>query len=67
MDGTQTYCQNIGVSVEDMTFLILSEIVQSDTMGEMKREGFVDGWSQLGYVISSCLLFKANWRTERNR
>jgi hypothetical protein len=50
MDGTQRYCQDTEVSVEDITFLILSEIVQSENMGEIKREGFVDGWSQVKYV-----------------
>ena len=51
MDGTQKYCGDIGVSVEDVSFFILSEIVQSTAMGEIEREGFVDGWGQLKYVL----------------
>jgi DCN1-like protein 1/2 len=48
MEGTQRYCQDIAVSVEDLSFLILSELVRSENMGEIKREGFVDGWSAAG-------------------
>lgn len=47
MDGTQNYCGDIGVSVEDVSFFILSEIVGSPAMGEIEREGFIDGWSLL--------------------
>ncbi|KAF2104942.1 hypothetical protein NA57DRAFT_71141 [Rhizodiscina lignyota] len=47
MEGTQRYCQDIGVSVEDVSFFILSEIVQSTSMGEIERDGFVDGWGLL--------------------
>lgn len=54
MEGTQRYCGDIGVSVEDVTFFLLSEIVQSPAMGEMERDKFVDGWAQLKYVPSSC-------------
>ena len=49
MEGTQKYCQAVGVSVEDVSFFILSEIVQSTSMGEIERDGFIEGWAQLKY------------------
>ncbi|MBE7179727.1 MAG: hypothetical protein INR71_00710 [Terriglobus roseus] len=47
MDGTQRYCADIDVSVEDIGFFILSEVVQSTSMGEMEREPFVSGWAEV--------------------
>lgn len=44
------YFENLGVDVEGMEVLAVLEIIQAPTMGEMSREGFVDGWSSLGYV-----------------
>jgi hypothetical protein len=47
MEGMAKYLGDIGVSIEDIGMLAVSEIVQSPTMGEMSREGFVEGWSAL--------------------
>jgi len=47
MEGMAKYLGDISVSIEDIGMLAVSEIVQSATMGEMSREGFVEGWSTL--------------------
>ncbi|TKA73075.1 hypothetical protein B0A49_02158 [Cryomyces minteri] len=46
--GTMKFFGDIGVDLEGISMLIASEIVQSPSMGEMEREGFVKGWSALG-------------------
>lgn len=38
------YLQELQVDLEDMDVLAVSEIMQSPTMGEITREGFVNGW-----------------------
>ena len=40
------YLQELQVDLEDMDVLAVSEIMQSPTMGEITREGFVNGWSE---------------------
>ena len=42
-----TYLTDIGCNIEDLDALAASEIVQAPAMGEMAREGFVDGWAKL--------------------
>lgn len=46
------YLQSIGVNLEDIGMLVVSELVGSPSMGEMTREGFVEGWLSTGYVNS---------------
>ena len=48
MEGTQRYLAAIDVSLEDISALIAQEVVQSPSMGEITREGFLNGWSTLG-------------------
>jgi hypothetical protein len=38
------YLQELGVDLEDVDVLAASEVMQSPTMGEIAREGFVNGW-----------------------
>lgn len=42
------YFNDINVDVAAVDILIASEIIQSSSLGEMTREGFVNGWSSLG-------------------
>jgi len=44
-DGSLQYFEEIGVDVEGMEVLAVLEVIQAPTMGEMNREGFVEGWS----------------------
>lgn len=45
MNGTMKYFQDIGVSLDGLDFLIVAELIQAPTIGEISRTGFVDGWS----------------------
>ncbi|KAF2011464.1 DUF298-domain-containing protein [Aaosphaeria arxii CBS 175.79] len=47
MEQTMKYLGDIDVSVEGLDFLVVSEIIQAPSMGEMSRQGFVDGWAAL--------------------
>ncbi|PVH96329.1 DUF298-domain-containing protein [Periconia macrospinosa] len=47
-EGTMNYFGKLDVDVEGLDVLIASEVVQSPTMGEMSREGFVNGWTAVG-------------------
>jgi DCN1-like protein 1/2 len=46
MNGMMRYLKAIGVEVDDYGMLLVSRIVSSTTLGEMTREGFVDGWQR---------------------
>lgn len=39
------YFEKLGVDLEGLDFLAVSEIIQAPTMGEMSREGFIEGWA----------------------
>lgn len=45
IDGTMSYLSALSVSLEDITVLVISELLASPTMGELTRVGFVAGWS----------------------
>lgn len=46
VEGTMKYFQEIDVDVEGLESLAALELVQAPTMGEMSREGFVNGWQE---------------------
>ncbi len=46
VEGTMKYFQEIDVDVEGLESLAALEVVQAPTMGEMSREGFVNGWQE---------------------
>ncbi|KAF1815756.1 DUF298-domain-containing protein [Eremomyces bilateralis CBS 781.70] len=48
MDGMMRYLGDLKVSVESIGLFVVSEIVKSPSMGEMKREKFIEGWQELG-------------------
>lgn len=41
------YFEKLGVDLEGMDTLAVLEVIQAPTMGEISREGFVEGWSSL--------------------
>jgi DCN1-like protein 1/2 len=51
VEGTMQYLGDIDVSIEGLEALAVLEVVQAPAMGETAREGFVDGWSALGYIL----------------
>jgi len=42
------YLADLGLDLEKADILVVFEIVQSPAMGEMTKEGFVDGWKTVG-------------------
>ncbi|KAF2429752.1 hypothetical protein EJ08DRAFT_634904 [Tothia fuscella] len=48
ISGSMAYFQAIGAELDDISCLIASEIVSCPTMGEITREGFVEGWKDVG-------------------
>jgi len=42
------YINDLGLNMENAEVLVLMEIVQAPAMGEMTKEGFVDGWKAIG-------------------
>lgn len=46
-DGSMKYFGNLGVDLEGMDAFAVSEVIQAPTMGEISREGFVEGWASL--------------------
>jgi len=47
MTATQQYFKDIGVDLSDVTSFIASHVVQCLTVGEVTKDGFVTGWSEL--------------------
>ncbi len=41
-----SYLQQLEVDLEGMDSLAALEIIQAPTMGEITREGFVNGWTE---------------------
>lgn len=46
-DGCMKYFADLEVDLEDMDLVAASEVVQAPSMGEMTRQGFVDGWTPI--------------------
>lgn len=44
--GTMKYFEDLDINVEDLDSFVVFEIVQAPTMGEMTRDGFVNGWQE---------------------
>jgi DCN1-like protein 1/2 len=47
-DGTQAFCDDLGVTPEDTVLLVLAYELGSPRLGEWPRKGWVDGWRSLG-------------------
>ncbi|KAL3423367.1 hypothetical protein PVAG01_05114 [Phlyctema vagabunda] len=48
VDSTMRYLGDLEVNLENIEVLVPLEIVQAPVVGEMSRQGFVDGWKALG-------------------
>lgn len=48
VDSTMSYLADLGVNLENVEVLVPLEIVQAPVVGEMTKQGFVDGWKALG-------------------
>ncbi|KAF3077744.1 Scaffold-type E3 ligase [Orbilia oligospora] len=48
IDATMAYFDALGLQLDDVTLVPLSKVLGSESMGEINRKGFTDGWMQLG-------------------
>ncbi|CZT19112.1 related to defective in cullin neddylation protein 1 [Ramularia collo-cygni] len=48
VEGTGTLLQELDIEVADVAALVFSELVQSPSLGTITRDGFVDGFSDVG-------------------
>jgi DCN1-like protein 1/2 len=46
IEGTMKYFMDTDVDLEGLESFAAHEIVQAPAMGEMSREGFVNGWQE---------------------
>lgn len=46
VDGTMSYLEDLQINLEGMDSLAALEIIQAPTMGEITRDGFVNGWME---------------------
>ncbi len=50
MDAVQKYLKDMSVGLEDVTCLVAFHAVRCETIGEIRRDGFTQGWMELGYM-----------------
>ncbi|KAF2762572.1 hypothetical protein EJ05DRAFT_495451 [Pseudovirgaria hyperparasitica] len=48
IDGSMAYFQQLAVDLAGIEMLVVSELLNCPTIGEITREGFIDGWSKVG-------------------
>lgn len=48
MEGCSKVLEALGIEIGHPSALVFSEIVQSPSLGMITREGFVDGWTDIG-------------------
>lgn len=48
VNGTMRYLTDLGVNLENAELLVPLEIIQAPALGEMSKDGFVDGWKTIG-------------------
>jgi len=51
VNGTMEYLTDLGVNIENAEALVALEIVQAPALGEIAKEGFVEGWKAIGADI----------------
>lgn len=48
MDGTTRYCEDLGVSLEDVVFLALAEFTGAPSMGKFAKQTWIRAWQGVG-------------------
>ncbi|KZL82992.1 defective in cullin neddylation protein 1, partial [Colletotrichum incanum] len=48
LDSTMAYLQDLGVNLENAELLVVMELLQAPSVGEVTRKGYVDGWKATG-------------------
>lgn len=46
LQSTMDYLEKINVSLENVELFVALEIVQAPTIGEITKQGFVEGWKK---------------------
>jgi hypothetical protein len=49
-ESVMKYLQQLGVNAEDCELFVVLDIVQAPSLGEITRQGFVEGWKATRYV-----------------
>lgn len=56
VEGTELLCQDLQVDPTDRVVLSLAWHLKCEAMCEFKRQGWMDGWSELQYELSEFFL-----------
>jgi len=48
MEATQKYLKDLDVGLEDVSCLVVFHAVRCETIGEIRKDGFINGWTELG-------------------
>lgn len=48
INGTSTLLEELEIDISDVGALVLSEVVQSPSLGNITREGWMQGWTEYG-------------------
>ncbi|ORY63472.1 Cullin binding-domain-containing protein [Pseudomassariella vexata] len=47
-ESSMEYLQKLGVNLEDASLFVALEVIQAESIGEIKKSGFVEGWKAVG-------------------
>ncbi|KAI2039172.1 Scaffold-type E3 ligase [Ophidiomyces ophidiicola] len=65
IDGAMKYLADIKVNLDEVACLAISELLRSPSMGEFTRQGFIDGWKDLGAdTLKDQALFASSLRKQ---
>jgi len=53
VEGTMSYLQDLGINLNNAELLVALEIIQAPALGEMSKEGFVNGWKDRGFDVEA--------------
>lgn len=56
IDGMEKFCAALDVDPTDVVMLVMAWHLKAETMCEFTRAGFVQGWTELKYVLISVIL-----------
>ncbi|KAH8653701.1 Cullin binding-domain-containing protein, partial [Xylariales sp. PMI_506] len=51
-NGAMNYLTSIGVNLEDASLFVALQIIKAESLGEIKKEGFVSGWKETNVTPS---------------
>ena len=57
IEGVMKYFGDINVKLDEVVCLAVAEMLKSPSMGEFKREDFVNGWKLVKYVCYPVYFF----------